>query len=121
MAGTVSVWIEGEADTLVEQRISKVARVYIRQVAGETSKSSHIPSGTTFLAYCCNSEFTQGKTEKATGRRNKLRRGNNQNQRDGPKTKGTAKTKLPHAFLESVRIKELIRATEYTKTKIRFL
>ena len=47
MAGTVSVWIEGEADTLVEQRISKVARVYIRQVAGETSKSSHIPSGTT--------------------------------------------------------------------------
>ena len=28
MAGTVSVWIEGEADTLVEKRISKVARVY---------------------------------------------------------------------------------------------
>ena len=42
MAGTVSVWIEGEADTLVEKRISKVARVYIRQVAGDTSKSSHI-------------------------------------------------------------------------------
>ncbi|MBM89792.1 MAG: hypothetical protein CMQ41_15625 [Gammaproteobacteria bacterium] len=46
MAGTVSVWIEGEADTLVEQRISKVARVYIRQVAGETSKSSHVPAAT---------------------------------------------------------------------------
>jgi len=42
MAGTVSVWIEGEADTLVEQRISKVARVYIRQVSGDTESSSHV-------------------------------------------------------------------------------
>lgn len=37
MAGTVSVWIEGDADTVVEKRISKVSRVYIRQVGGKDS------------------------------------------------------------------------------------